>query len=1282
MSESSSSATGSASPSGIWSGSFQSLLWTNWLTAINDNVFRWFVIGAGKTFIEPGNEGTILMLGTVLFVLPYLLLASPAGWLADRFAKRDVIVGCKVAEIVVMAVGVGALMLGSLPLLMATVFLMGAQSALFAPSKIGTIPELLDESEISTGNGIFNLATLSAVIIGMGIGGWLADVAGDQGQSNIWLTALVLIGIATAGTLISLAISRQAIAKPDAKFQPNIPQQTFRDLSSLFSMGRLFRVALGGVFFYSFASLAQINIDTFAAESGSINESEKLPLLVSLVMGLGVGSVLAGLASGGRIELGLVPWGAAGMGVFSVLLFFAPPEFITGSFSWGFVTACGLLAGLGISAGFFDVPLASYLQHNSPVERRGAILSAANFMTFSGIAIMSLLYALLTYGVTDGSTDNLATVQQLQQAPADSRSMVEETVDRFQAQMPDVEGLDVKQRLAAAMKVDPNQVSADLPGELQPAAVDLMVDREIKWRKQHKVPSSMAVYSTDARFSDSQKRRIRKIQQQSGTLPWLSARSVFGVMGLMVVPVFFYAAWRLTHAMVRMAWVIMLRLIYRIKITGFENIPESGSAVLVANHSTWLDGVIFRAFSPRTLRIIAWAGNFQGGIMQKWADFCGVILIGGGPKSIRSAFKQAREAVDGGQLLGLFPEGGISRSGQVRSFKPGLLKILKGREVPIIPVYFDELWGSLFSFSKGRAFTKMPDGFRRPISIHIGKPIDPQPQTMSEMQTSLQRLSATTVKNYAGKFVSPVSEFIYSCKRMKSRSKIVDSLRGEEKGGTLLTRALVLRKLLRREVLASSEEVVGVLIPPTVGGAIVNLALGIDKRIVVNLNYSLSEDLINHCIRESGIKHVLTTRQVMEKFNFNLDCEVAYLDDLKDSVTKADKAICAFQAFALPGVLLNRVLGLHRIKSDDVMTIVFTSGSTGVPKGVMLTHQNILFDVRGFEKAAGFKITDTIMAVLPFFHSFGYTITLWGPMMCDIRGAYHLNPLDAKQIGKMVKRYSATILMATPTFLRTYMRRCTPEQFKSLDAIVTGAERLPPELADQFNEKFGTMPVEGYGVTELSPAVAANIPKSRQVGDFQVDAKPGTVGRPIANVTAKVCHLETGEELPLGEPGMLWVSGPIVMKGYLNNPEATAEVIVDGWYKTGDVAIIDEDGFIKITGRISRFSKIGGEMVPHLKIESVLSEFLDQTPEDDADDHLAVAVTAVPDEKKGERLVVLYTSEHKTVDDMVAKLKETGLPNVFIPSADSFFRVEELPILGTGKIDLKGIRDKAAELTA
>ena len=1287
-------------PKGVWSPSFQGLLWTNWLTAINDNIFRWFVIGAGKTFVSPQHHGTILMLGTICFVIPYILLASPAGWLADRFKKRDVIIACKIAEIVVMLLGIVSLFCGSLWMLMGTVLLMGAQSALFSPSKMGTIPEILSEDQISKGNGVFALATLSAVVIGMGIGNWLADQAGQFGADNLRQTTLVLVGVAIVGTLVSLLIRQRKAASPNAPFPKNFLAETWKDIVDLSKRGALFRVALGTVFFLAIAGLAQINIDAFADESGSITESEKFPLLVSLVMGLGFGSVVAGFASGKRIELGLVPIGAFGMVIFMAALFFAPANFITGDgFGTGQIIACLMLGGLGVSAGFFDVPLNSYLQHKSPVAQRGRILSAANCLMFTGIAVLSLGFNLLRTSYYETTSSGLEETSLAAAIDADDLKKISAQQDQIreywtavpefdvstasailaEANMPRKSELsfepDATKRLAAR-----NPFPEDTESHLY--ATNEFIYTDAKSRIERGLTVTAADYTEmfDPKRPND-RRNLKSVLLRAASLPLFSSRQLFLLMGLGTIPVFLFATWRLSREAMRLIWVFLLKCLYRVKVTGLENLPQNSGGALAANHSSWLDGVIFLTFIPQPFRVIAWAGNFNNYVMKKWAEFCRIILIAGGPKSIRKAFKDARSSVDNGEMIGIFAEGGISPTCQVRSMKPGLLKILQDRKVPIIPVYIDEIWGSIFSFSGGKAIWKWPRRFRRPISITIGKPIEPHPETMAPVQTALQRLSAEAVSNNVGPFRSPVVEFVKSCKRQRSTSKIADSLGSNEKGGMLLTRALILRRLLRKFTLEKGEQHVGILIPPTVGGAIANLSLALDKRVAINLNYSLSNELMNHCIREAGIKHVLTTRLVMEKFShFDLDCELVYLDDFKDKVTGMDKAIGAGMANVLPGGLLCSLLGLNSIKADDLMTIVFTSGSTGVPKGVMLSHQNILSNARGFEKAAQFKPTDTIVGILPFFHSFGYTITLWAAMMCNVRGVYHVNPLDAKQVGKLVKRQKGTILMSTPTFLRTYMRRCKPEQFATLDTVVTGAERLPPELADQYEEKFGVRPVQGYGITELSPGVAANIPASRRRGDFQVEAKEGSVGRPIPNVTAKVCHLETNEELPLGEPGMLWIKGPNVMLGYLNKEEATREVIVDGWFKTGDMAMIDEDGFITITGRLSRFSKIGGEMVPHLKVEEVLSKFLDTTPDDDSDDVLHVAVTSVPCDRKGERLIVLYTTSHKTADEMRQELTDAGLPNIFIPSADSFHKVESLPLLGTGKLDLKGIKETAQEI--
>jgi len=357
---------------------------------------------------------------------------------------------------------------------------------------------------------------------------------------------------------------------------------------------------------------------------------------------------------------------------------------------------------------------------------------------------------------------------------------------------------------------------------------------------------------------------------------------------------------------------------------------------------------------------------------------------------------------------------------------------------------------------------------------------------------------------------------------------------------------------------------------------------------------------------------------------------------------------------------------------DDVATVIFTSGSTGMPKGVMLTHHNIATNVESIDQVVHPRATDTVLGIVPFFHSLGSTVTLWGPLLLDIRAAYHFSPLETRAVAKLAQKYEASILLATPTFLRGYLRRCEPSDLESLDIVVAGAEKLPNALCEAFEQKFGVRPVEGYGTTELSPLVSVNVPPSRSQS-LEVDCKEGSVGRPVPGVSVKVVDPETGEPLPLNTPGMLLVKGPNVMKGYLAQPDETAKVIRDGWYTTGDIAYVDNDGFIFITGRLSRFSKIGGEMVPHLNVEEAIQKIVGG----EEDGELKAVVTSVPDEKKGERLIVVHTRLNASADVICKKLADVGLPNLWIPSTDSFFEVDAIPVLGSGKTDLKAVADLA-----
>jgi acyl-[acyl-carrier-protein]-phospholipid O-acyltransferase/long-chain-fatty-acid--[acyl-carrier-protein] ligase len=314
------------------------------------------------------------------------------------------------------------------------------------------------------------------------------------------------------------------------------------------------------------------------------------------------------------------------------------------------------------------------------------------------------------------------------------------------------------------------------------------------------------------------------------------------------------------------------------------------------------------------------------------------------------------------------------------------------------------------------------------------------------------------------------------------------------------------------------------------------------------------------------------------------------------------------------------------------------------------------------------------LGVLPFFHSYGYTTTLWTPLALDPAVVYHTDPRDAQTVGKLAREHHATILMATPTFLRIYTRRTPAEDFSTLEVVFGAAEKLPREVCDAFEKKFGVRPSEAYGATELAPLVAANVPASRHVPGRPPDAREGTVGQPILGSRARITDREGLGELPIGEEGLLWITGPNVMQGYLDRPDLTDKVVKDGWYCTGDIAVLDREGFIRITGRESRFSKIGGEMVPHLTIEEAVNAEVGA-----ADGELLAVVTSVPDRTKGERLIVLHLPMRYEPREIVKKLSQRGLPNLWIPSTDSFAEIEELPVLGSGKLDLRKLQAIAHE---
>ncbi len=508
--------------------------------------------------------------------------------------------------------------------------------------------------------------------------------------------------------------------------------------------------------------------------------------------------------------------------------------------------------------------------------------------------------------------------------------------------------------------------------------------------------------------------------------------------------------------------------------------------------------------------------------------------------------------------------------------------------------------------------------------------------------------------------------FFLTARRCWKQLAMADSTGPKLTYGRALTAVLLFARQIRQRT--PGEEMVGLMLPASVGGALANIATLAAGRIPVNLNFTAGSDSMAVAIERCGIRTIITSRAFLEKVGIADTPAMVFLEDIRASITGADTAVAAAQARFTPMPLLRRWYGQTN-DAGALATVIFSSGSTGVPKGVMLTHANILGNIDGFADLFPMSASDCFIGVLPFFHSFGLTGTLWFPLLMGCAVAYHPNPMDAKVVGELAATYNGTMLIATPTFANAYMRRCTREQFQHMRHVVVGAEKLRQPLAEAFAQHFGVELTEGYGCTEMSPVISVNFAHA----GTPVPSKPGTVGRPVKGVFAKIVDQHTGEGPIVGREGLLLVQGGCLMRGYLGEPERTAEVMRDGWYVTGDIASIDEDGFITITDRLSRFSKIGGEMVPHLRIEDAINEVLGE---------VCAAVTAVPDASRGERVVAFYTKTDVPPAHVWEQLNQTALPRLWLPRKDHVFPVASIPTLGSGKIDLHGLRQLALSRVA
>ncbi len=715
----------------------------------------------------------------------------------------------------------------------------------------------------------------------------------------------------------------------------------------------------------------------------------------------------------------------------------------------------------------------------------------------------------------------------------------------------------------------------------------------------------------------------------------------------------------LHYYVLRFICVVFVRLCYRVKTFGAANVQTKEGILLVCNHASWVDALLLMACQRRRIRFVIYREIYNTKWLKPLLKLIGAIPLsaGDGPKKIAASLKEARKAIDDGFAVCIFAEGVLTRDGMLGEFKSGFEHIMKGSSYEIVPVYIGGAWGSVFSYYEGKLLSTLPKKFPYPVSIHFGKAM-PAESTASLIRQKVLELSCDFFNSLKSSDRSLGGNFVKVARKNWSRHCISEGTGRRLDYGKTLVSSIALGIEINK--FTKSQEKIGIVLPPSAGGAIANLAVTLLGKVPVNLNYTASIEAIMAAIKQCEMKCIISSRKFVEKID-GLDSlpGVVFIEDILEKIKFQTKFKAYLKGRFLPYNLFIKALCKN---ADDAATIIFSSGSTGKPKGIVLSHHNIFSNIESVRTVIHIKTGDNLCGVLPFFHALGFTCGLWLPLVSGISSVFIANPLDGKLVGESVRKNKSTILFAPPTFLANYIRRAKRDDFSSLRQVFAGAEKVTKRLAESFEEHFGICLFEGYGATELSPVVSLNI-SDVEIGQvYQVGNKVGTVGRPIPGVAVKIVDVETKETLETGQEGLIMVKGANVMGGYLNMEKETAEVLKNGWYNTCDIGHLDSEGFVTITGRLSRFSKIAGEMVPHVGVEEEYLRGL-------GTDEQVVAVTGVPDAKKGEELVVLYLEQAGDADKLHKIISKSKVPNIWKPKRDNYIKIESIPTLGSGKLD-------------
>jgi acyl-[acyl-carrier-protein]-phospholipid O-acyltransferase / long-chain-fatty-acid--[acyl-carrier-protein] ligase len=1107
------------------------------------------------------GDAQILLTAIVnaLILLPFVLLFTPSGFLADRFPKHRVMrVSAWVAVGVTLAITL-FYHLGWFWAAFAMTFLLAVQSAFYSPAKYGYIKELVGKESLAAANGWVQATTTTAILSGIFFFSVLFEgrLAGmgyttpDDVMGLIAPLGWMLVAGALVEVVLAYRLPHKSAGTPMRFAWPDYASGRYlrQNLHAAWDNQVIWLSIVGLAIFWALAQVVLAAFPAFAKETlGETNTVVIQGLLAFTGMGIILGSVVAGKVSRNHIEIGLIPVGALGI---AAALFVLP--------GLGSAWAHGLnFFLLGFLGGIFLVPLNALIQFNAGEEGLGRVLAANNFIQ------NTVMLAFL--------------------------------------------GLTV---LAAYLQV--------------------------------------------------------------GGLAVLVALAVVALGGAA------YTLYQLPQSLVRFLVARAMAVHYRLNVVGLRNLPAQGGVLMLGNHISWIDWAMVQMASPRPVRFVMERGIYERWYLRWFLDFFGVVPISGGAS--REAIETVTRLLDEGEVVCVFPEGTISRNGQLSEFKHGFERSARAASTGVIlPFYLRGLWGSRFSFAREKLRANRREGRVRDVIVAFGQPL-PRDATAEQVKQAVLELSVTSWQTHVATLPSLPVAWLRTAKRRLGEVAVIDSAGTRLTSRRLIAAVLLFARRIRR---LAPEPAVGILLPASSASAIANLAALLVGRQVVNLNYTASSEALAAGLSNAGVRHVITSERFLARLEQRgIDLGPAFagvtlhrMEAMRAGIGKAEALSMLAVGSLLPARLLLWLFSRPG-RPEDTAAILFSSGSEGAPKGIELTHRNIMANVRQIADVLNTEPDDLILANLPPFHAFGLTVTTFLPLLEGIPMVCHPDPTDAVGTAKAIARYRATVLCSTSTFLRLYIRspRVHPLMLQSLRVVVAGAERLAPEVREAFALKFNKPIYEGYGATETTPVASVNVPDALETTTWKIQAgsRPGTVGLPLPGTSFRIVDPETLETLPTGEDGLILIGGVQVMKGYLNDPGKTAGAVVelDGqrWYRTGDKGHLDSDGFLTIVDRYSRFAKLGGEMISLGAVEDQVRRILGQPD-------LELAAVNVPDERKGERILLLVASDVDG-EGLRRRLVEAGMNPLSIPA--DVLRVEAIPKLGSGKTDFGAVKRLALE---